>query len=201
MSTKERLVVSAKKLIAERGYSATKVEDITNDAQVAKGTFYTYFKTKEDIFIEILKNIFKLAQEKMNEIQFENELKKDLHKFITFMYEGAFNDKGNFKIISNIFTNPELMTKVIELAPKKDLFSNAIKSILLNCKNEVREDVCGKIEYIYSSINEFIKEYMGRIFGMEFPCVELKEFKEITQKELEEHIDFLTDFLYRALKK
>ncbi len=201
MTTKERLVESAKKLIAERGYNATKVEDITSDAQVAKGTFYTYFKTKEDIFIEILQNIFKLAQEKMNEIQFENDLRNDLHKFIIFMYEGAFNDKGNFKIISNIFTNPELMTKVIALAPKKDLFSNAIKSILLNCKSEIREDVCEKFEYIYTSIDEFIKEYMGRIFGMDFPCMELKEFNEITQKELEEHVDFLADFLYRALKK
>ena len=28
-----------------------------------------------------------------------------------------------------------------------------------------------------------------------------KEFKEITKEELEGHIDFLTDFLYRALKK
>ena len=45
------MVESAKKLIAEKGYNNTKVEDITNEAQVAKGTFYTYFKTKEDIFI------------------------------------------------------------------------------------------------------------------------------------------------------
>lgn len=201
MSTKERLVESAKKLIAEKGYNTTKVEDITSDAQVAKGTFYTYFKTKEDIFIEILQKIFKVAQENLNLVPFENNLKNDLHKFITFMYEGAFNDKGNFRVISNIFTNPELMTKVIALAPKKDLFSNAIKNILINCKEEVREDCYGKLEYLYTSIDEFIKEYMGRIFGMDFPCVELKEFKEVTKEELEEHIDFLSDFLYRALKK
>ena len=183
MATKGRLVESAKKLIAEKGYNNTKVEDITNEAQVAKGTFYTYFKTKEDIFIEILQNIFKVAQENLNEIQFENKLKIDLYKFIKFMYEGVFNDK------------------VMILSPKKDLFSNAIKSILINCKDEVREDVCEKMDYLYFAIDEFIKEYMGRIFGMEFPCFEFKEFKEITKEELEGHIDFLTDFLYRALKK
>ena len=201
MATKGRLVESAKKLIAEKGYNNTKVEDITNEAQMAKGTFYTYFKTKEDIFIEILQNIFKVAQENLNEIQFENKLKIDLYKFIKFMYEGVFNDKGHFRVISNIFTNPELMTKVMILSPKKDLFSNAIKSILINCKDEVREDICEKMDYLYFAIDEFIKDYMGRIFGMEFPCFEFKEFKEITKEELEGHIDFLTDFLYRALKK
>ena len=73
-----------------------------------------------------MQNIFKVAQENLNEIQFENKLKIDLYKFIKFMYEGVFNDKGHFRVISNIFTNPELMTKVMILSPKKDLFSNAM---------------------------------------------------------------------------
>ena len=192
MSTKERLVESAKKLIAERGYNNTKVEDITNEAQVAKGTFYTYFKTKEDIFIELLENIFQKAEIALKELKFENNLKKDLHKFISFMYRGAFNDKGPFKIISNIFTNSELMTKVIMVAPKGELFKKAIQNILRD----------SRLDYVLASLDEMIKVYMGSIFGMNEPCcVKLDEIDKLNEEELESHINFLTEFLYRALKK
>jgi len=47
---RERLVRSAFQLFAERGFSATTVEDITNLADVGKGTFFNYFPSKEHIF-------------------------------------------------------------------------------------------------------------------------------------------------------
>ncbi len=47
--TKAKLLASARKLISERGFDHVSVEDITKDSQVAKGTFYHYFKCKEDV--------------------------------------------------------------------------------------------------------------------------------------------------------
>jgi len=47
---RERLVRSAFTLFAQRGYSATTVEDITNLADVGKGTFFNYFPSKEHVF-------------------------------------------------------------------------------------------------------------------------------------------------------
>jgi len=46
----ERLLRAAFVLFAERGFSATTVEDITNLADVGKGTFFNYFPSKEHIF-------------------------------------------------------------------------------------------------------------------------------------------------------
>lgn len=47
--TRIRLIQATKKLIEERGFDQVKIEDIAKEAGVAKGTFYTYFKKKEDI--------------------------------------------------------------------------------------------------------------------------------------------------------
>lgn len=44
---------SAKRLIGERGFDKVSVEDITRDSGVAKGTFYHYFKCKEDVVAEL----------------------------------------------------------------------------------------------------------------------------------------------------
>jgi AcrR family transcriptional regulator len=47
--TRERLFRAALRLFAERGYLETTVEDITEAADVGKGTFFNYFPTKEHV--------------------------------------------------------------------------------------------------------------------------------------------------------
>ena len=46
---RERLFRAALQLFAERGYQKTTVEDITEVADVGKGTFFNYFPTKEHV--------------------------------------------------------------------------------------------------------------------------------------------------------
>ena len=48
--TRETLFRCALKLFAERGFHATTIEDITEAADVGKGTFFNYFPSKEHIF-------------------------------------------------------------------------------------------------------------------------------------------------------
>lgn len=43
-------------LFAERGYHPTSVAEIVDAAAVGKGVFYWYFDSKEELFIEILKD-------------------------------------------------------------------------------------------------------------------------------------------------
>jgi AcrR family transcriptional regulator len=54
--TKQRLYEAAVELIAEQGFSATTVDDIALRAKVAKGTVYYNFKSKTDLFEELLRH-------------------------------------------------------------------------------------------------------------------------------------------------
>src|SRR5580658_9784409 len=47
--TRERLMRAALRLFAERGFAGTSIEDITDAADVGKGTFFNYFETKEHV--------------------------------------------------------------------------------------------------------------------------------------------------------
>src|SRR5271165_1103921 len=49
--TRERLFRAALRLFAEKGFAETTVEDVTNAADVGKGTFFNYFPSKEHILI------------------------------------------------------------------------------------------------------------------------------------------------------
>ncbi|TBL75042.1 TetR/AcrR family transcriptional regulator [Paenibacillus thalictri] len=48
-----KIIAAALKLFETEGYHTTKVSDIVQEAGVAQGTFYLYFKSKEDLFRDI----------------------------------------------------------------------------------------------------------------------------------------------------
>jgi AcrR family transcriptional regulator len=52
--TRTALLEEALKLFAERGIHTTRVEDITDAVDVAKGSFYNYFDSKDVLVAEIL---------------------------------------------------------------------------------------------------------------------------------------------------
>src|SRR3954452_1819088 len=49
--TRERLFRAAVRLFAEKGFAETTVADITNAADVGKGTFFNHFPSKDHILI------------------------------------------------------------------------------------------------------------------------------------------------------
>jgi len=51
MEVRERLFRSALDLFARKGFAETTVGDITNAADVGKGTFFNYFPSKEHILL------------------------------------------------------------------------------------------------------------------------------------------------------
>ncbi|MFV2120617.1 TetR/AcrR family transcriptional regulator, partial [Streptomyces sp. Act-28] len=55
-ATRTRLYEAAVTLIAEQGFSATTVDEIAERAGVAKGTVYYNFKSKTELFEELLRH-------------------------------------------------------------------------------------------------------------------------------------------------
>ena len=47
---KEDILQAALNVFSERGYEATRIDDVAERAEIAKGTIYLYFKSKEGLF-------------------------------------------------------------------------------------------------------------------------------------------------------
>lgn len=54
---KQQLIDAAAELFASSGYAATRIQDICRRAGVAKGLFYWYFPTKQDLFAELVRSM------------------------------------------------------------------------------------------------------------------------------------------------
>lgn len=130
------LLEAAKDCFLNKGIDNTTIDDIVNEAKVAKGTFYLYFHNKRDIFndlamqlsFDIIKNSYNKALKKYKEISmdgmkfFINDIieyfKKNqpLLKFLgknfslptAFDYLDKTKDEEMFSIINNIYKNTPL---------------------------------------------------------------------------------------------
>ncbi len=62
--TRQRLLKAGLKVFSEKGFAATRLEDIAKEADVTRGAFYWHFKNKLELFREVF-------QEAVNELRFE----------------------------------------------------------------------------------------------------------------------------------
>ncbi len=140
--TKSKLISSAKKIFSEKGYYDTKVSDIVKDAGVAQGTFYLYFKSKEEIFKEIilditgnLEKILKKYENKEDSV--ENLIINLKAEITTYLY----NHKEIARIfLFQLFTMKEFIDIYFEVMEKfekieKSLIEKAIKKGKIRYKN------------------------------------------------------------------
>src|SRR5215470_1514642 len=61
---RERILGSAMRVFASKGFFGAKVSDIAEDAGVADGTIYLYFKSKDDLLI----SLFEQQMEKVHDV-------------------------------------------------------------------------------------------------------------------------------------
>ena len=124
----------ALQLFAENGYHKTKVSDIVREAGVAQGTFYWYFKSKEEIALEIIKT----GQNNLLEVVSQGYRQKDgavqdavtaseklFTDFLTFSQE---NKPLMEIILKGIETEDSVKAAIIDTRQKlEDAFQNNIK--------------------------------------------------------------------------
>lgn len=87
LKTRQKLLKTAAKLVAKKGLDSLNVEEITKACGVAKGTFYVYFKHKEDIVFEICRDPFEDIKNDFQKNKNENLITKLTRYFNSFMTE------------------------------------------------------------------------------------------------------------------
>jgi len=103
---KERLLKAGAELFAQKGYHSATIEEITRRADVAKGTFYLYFKDKKELMNSILKWLSKRHEEsaqKLNSIKCPRErIRKYIENEIRFYEENASFARLNINVLGMV---------------------------------------------------------------------------------------------------
>jgi AcrR family transcriptional regulator len=102
-----RLLEAAYNLFIEKGITATAIDEIVKKAGVAKGTFYLYFKDKEDILEKLIlkksSEIVKKALQEVSTREFSSSVDKFLY-FLEYIIDYLSRNRVLFKFLKKDFS-------------------------------------------------------------------------------------------------
>ena len=87
LKTRQKLLDTTVDLIINGDFHTLNVEDITKACGCAKGTFYTYFKNKQQISCEVCRKLFDQIAQRMQQMKDKTFLERLEHYFESFMIE------------------------------------------------------------------------------------------------------------------
>jgi AcrR family transcriptional regulator len=109
------------RIFSRKGFNRCSVEDILQEAHVARATFYSYFDSKKDLFVElidsILNNMFEIAWKEMEDMPSTLEELQQKTKYAVIQLYGFFKDNIDFAAIyiqEVMGMNPEIDYRILE---------------------------------------------------------------------------------------
>ncbi|MBC2850660.1 TetR/AcrR family transcriptional regulator [Cetobacterium sp. 8H] len=207
---KQQILEAGKDVLLKKGIFKTRVEDVTNYLGIAKGSFYTYFKSKDQLLEEIIIQFFDIRKNEFEEIEKSTEDFRDkIKKFIIRRF--AITTSENLKshlILINLTRNlehlsSELRTKLIEieLLNRKILREILTQAIVKNLKIGYSKK---ELEVLIIFIMGGIKSYrLDRLFYKnkeDYFISDIKDLQERMQNiDLENEIELLTNGIIKIL--
>jgi AcrR family transcriptional regulator len=177
----------AKELFATRGFKDTNVADITKQAGFSVGTFYNYYPSKDQLFVEILEQETALLMKHiMKSVNLDDDPVKLIKQLLVLNMEGMLSNP----ILSQWY-NPDVFNKIEKLFREEDGLQ-AMDFLYQDFLRLVRKwQSEGKMR------NDISSEMIMAIFGAIIRIGYHKE--EIGLQYFPELQDHLTDFVLKGL--
>lgn len=174
-NTKEEIFNTSRELFIEKGFKETGISEITKKVGIAVGTFYKFYSSKEELFMDIfIKEDQALKKDIMNSIDFQGDITEILIELIPSLLEGMkenpilkeWYSKENYKAIINKLEKPYL-----EISGQEDVFYNFFLDIVEKWQIEGKLNENMDREYILALFNSlaFIELHRDEIGEEYFP--------------------------------
>lgn len=150
-NTKGKIISAAWKLFYEHGYDDTTVDDIVEESETSKGSFYHYFSGKD----ALLSSLSYLFDEKYEEISEELPENLDTVGILLYLNQKLFfmiENEITVDLLSRLFSSQLVTRGHRHLLDQDRTYYKLLRKIILagQERGDLRDDV---------SVNEIIKAY------------------------------------------
>jgi len=186
---KDEIIKVAFELFFSKGYSSVSVNDIIKEAKISKGGFYTYFKSKKEVFVAIVK---KSDDKKMDIIK---QLPKEItatEKINSYIYArlSSFLDEENRKWAK--FAN-EFWSSVNGDAELRQMANERFNTFFNDIECILREGIeTGEFSSLID-ISSFVYLMMSTIDGIAFMASVMRQ--PLTEEKILVSIEVLVSYL------
>lgn len=173
---KRQIIEAATKSFSQFGYKATTMDQVARLANVGKGTIYTFFKNKDELFDEIVSSLIKEMKAAADEA-FNTSLTfhESVHRSIYSILEFRFTHQLTIKLFQEgrEMGTPAVMDVIAKLEQV------IIKHIMVRVSKAIKD---GDIKECDPELTAFIvlKLYVSLIFDWE------KDHKPLNKEEIAE---------------
>jgi AcrR family transcriptional regulator len=148
---RERLFRSALQLFAQKGFAETTVEDITEAADVGKGTFFNYFPSKDHILLAFSDMQLGKLEEAVRGLSGSGQsVREFLHSLVMRMTEEPLRNPGMIRALLQGFLSS---TAVREVMTSKQERAHALHTRMVQIgqqRGEIRGDIpAAEIAYAF----------------------------------------------------
>ena len=173
-------------LIKRFGLKKTTIEDVTRASGVAKGTFYNFFKTKEEFVYQIVVYKRRLVKARYTEMVSENNNIVDrrlLREMLYFIVNGEYNlitylDRDDMAMLAarwpkeylmNAENDEKMLLWILERAPMKRtscdwrVFSNIFKIVAMGLAERDKLH----LDALNATIDQFVDRLVDYVFEQE----------------------------------
>lgn len=185
----ENIIETAERIIKEKGYYRFKISDISDDLDIAKGTIYNHYSSKEELLFKLIYPKLRNLKISLSEIvNMENTFEE---KFRLFIKEAINSDYHQFVLasfpdMSVLFQNKN---KDKMDAIQGEIIEEFISILRLGIKEGiVNEDI--SLDYLSHQILSSINPLLYSIL--------VNETEKMTE---EEFIEDVTNFLFNGLRR
>ena len=70
---RQQIIVAAKRVFSERGFSKSTMEDIAREAELSPGTLYLYFKNKDELYASLSLRILQYLNIRLEDVKKEKD--------------------------------------------------------------------------------------------------------------------------------
>ena len=133
--------------MAKQGYTATRVEQICNEAGVTKGAFFHYFKTKDDLGKQTIKHYNDVVQQTWFESGDWRDEEDPLRRVFAHL---AYEEKNfmpvlMFSHLSQLSLNPRCASDMTSIKKKTSAKLPQKKCASLSCRFSVEKRNVSKV--------------------------------------------------------
>lgn len=113
-SRKESIIGAAQKVFFEKGLLAATMDDIAEQAELAKGTLYLYYRSKEDLYLAVMMRGLVLLRTMFEEVIRQRLSSVRTMAELTITFIGFFDRHRNYFRMFHFFNTPQFHKQVSE---------------------------------------------------------------------------------------
>ncbi len=185
---RKKIIDSAANLFSRKSYHEVMMEDVAKMSDIAKGTVYTYFNSKEELYFSIMRlRMEKLTTSLKEKIKDETSSIDSLHSFVIHLYMFMMKYQDFFLMYQkeSLKAENELCSELVALEVElKNLLAGIIEA--------------GKKENLFRNIETkfAVDLILGSVYGTVYRGIENNFTEQEIQKERERVFDFILHGLF-----